>query len=100
MKEIVRKEPQEPVSGAIRTVRKNYAEIYDEDDDIFDHIIAELGPDKPIEKQLLRVREEIIGKSPINRNKFDKSKKAQVDKSIQTLQTKFARDRAGENMKF
>jgi len=37
--------------------------------------------------------------SYINRNKFNKSKKAQVDKSIQTLQSKFARDRAGENMK-
>jgi hypothetical protein len=35
----------------------------------------------------------------INDNKFDKSKQAQVDKSIQTLQSKFARDRAGENMK-
>jgi len=35
----------------------------------------------------------------INRNKFNKSRKAQVDKSIQTLQSKFARDRAGENMK-
>ena len=35
----------------------------------------------------------------INRNKYKKSKKAQVDRSIQTLQTKFARDRAGENMK-
>ena len=35
----------------------------------------------------------------INRNKFNKAKKAQVDKSIQTLQSKFARDRAGENMK-
>jgi len=35
----------------------------------------------------------------INRNKFNKSKKAQVNKSIQTLQSKFARDRAGENMK-
>jgi hypothetical protein len=35
----------------------------------------------------------------INENKFDKSKKAIVDKSIQTLQSKFARDRAGENMK-
>ena len=35
----------------------------------------------------------------INRNKYNKSKKAIVDKSIQTLQTKFARDRAGENMK-
>ena len=35
----------------------------------------------------------------INKNKFDKSKQAVVDKSIQTLQSKFARDRAGENMK-
>ena len=35
----------------------------------------------------------------INRNKYNKSKKATVDKSIQTLQSKFARDRAGENMK-
>jgi hypothetical protein len=35
----------------------------------------------------------------INQNKFDKSKQALVDKSIQTLQSKFARDRAGENMK-
>ena len=35
----------------------------------------------------------------INKNKFDESKQAQVDKSIQTLQTKFARDREGENMK-
>ena len=32
-------------------------------------------------------------------NKYNKSKKGKVDKSIQTLQTKFARDRAGENMK-
>ena len=35
----------------------------------------------------------------INKNKFDESKQAVVDKSIQTLQSKFARDRAGENMK-
>jgi hypothetical protein len=35
----------------------------------------------------------------INDNKFDESKQAVVDKSIQTLQSKFARDRAGENMK-
>ena len=35
----------------------------------------------------------------INDNNFDKSKQAEVDKSIQTLQSKFARDRAGENMK-
>jgi len=35
----------------------------------------------------------------INDNKFDKSKQAEVDRSVQTLQSKFARDRAGENMK-
>ena len=35
----------------------------------------------------------------INKNKYNKSKKAIVDRSIQKLQTKFARDRAGENMK-
>ena len=35
----------------------------------------------------------------INENKFNKSLKPQVDKAIQTLQSKFAVDRAGENMK-
>ena len=35
----------------------------------------------------------------INNNKFDKTKQSQVDKAVQTLQSKFARDRAGENMK-
>ena len=35
----------------------------------------------------------------VNENKYKKSKQAEVDRSIQTLQTKFARDRAGDNMK-
>jgi hypothetical protein len=35
----------------------------------------------------------------VNDNKFVESKKGAVDKAIQTLQSKFARDRAGENMK-
>ena len=35
----------------------------------------------------------------VNDNKYKKSKQAEVDRAIQTLQTKFARDRAGENMK-
>ena len=35
----------------------------------------------------------------INNNKFNTSKKTEVDTAIQTLQSKFARDRAGENMK-
>jgi len=35
----------------------------------------------------------------IENNKFKKSMQSRVDKAIQTLQSKFARDRAGENMK-
>jgi len=35
----------------------------------------------------------------VNDNKFKASKKDQVNKAIQTLQSKFATDRAGENMK-
>ena len=35
----------------------------------------------------------------IEDNKFKKSMQSQVDKAVQTLQTKFARDRVGENMK-
>ena len=35
----------------------------------------------------------------VNDNKFKKSQQSAVDKAIQTLQSKFARDRAGENMK-
>ena len=35
----------------------------------------------------------------IEENKFKKSMQSRVDKAVQTLQSKFARDRAGENMK-
>ena len=35
----------------------------------------------------------------VNENKFVKSQQSAVDKAVQTLQSKFARDRAGENMK-
>jgi len=35
----------------------------------------------------------------VNENKFVESQQSVVDKAIQTLQSKFARDRAGENMK-
>ena len=35
----------------------------------------------------------------VNNNKNKKSMQSRVDKAVQTLQTKFARDRAGENMK-
>ena len=35
----------------------------------------------------------------INKNKFNKAKQSEVDKAVQSLQSKFARDRTGENMK-
>ena len=35
----------------------------------------------------------------IDNNKYKKSMQSRVDKAVQTLQTKFARDRVGENMK-
>jgi hypothetical protein len=35
----------------------------------------------------------------IENNKYKKSMQSRVDKAVQTLQTKFARDRVGENMK-
>ena len=71
MKELVRKDPHKPVIESVRSIRKQFAEKHDDDDDVFDQIMAELGPDKPLEKQLLRVRKEIIGKTPINRDRFD-----------------------------
>mgnify|MGYP003112260637 FL=1 len=37
--------------------------------------------------------------SYVNKNKYNKARQAQVAKSVQTLQSKFGRDRAGENMK-
>ena len=37
MKEMVRKEPQKPVSDSIRTVRNLFSENLDYDDDLFDN---------------------------------------------------------------
>ena len=71
IKSIVRGDPQRPVTEAIKQVRRLYSERYDDDDVLFDQIMAELGPDKPLIRQLLRVRNEVIGKSPKNRNEFD-----------------------------
>ena len=61
----------EPVSDSVRCVRQAYAEKYEDDEELFDQIMSELGPDKPVEKQLLRVRQEIIGNTLTNRNLFD-----------------------------
>ena len=71
MKNIVRGNPVQAVGKAVRTVRIEAAENYGHDEDFYLHLIAELGCDSALEKQLLRVRAEVIGQTPKSRNAFD-----------------------------
>ena len=71
MKNIVRGDPVQPVGKAVRKVRVDAAEEYGEDEEFFWHLIAELGSDSALEKQLLRVRLEIYSPTPKSRNHFD-----------------------------
>ena len=71
MKEIVRADPVQPVGRAVRKVRVAAAEKYGDDEEFFMHLIAELGCDTALEKQLLRVRQEIYGPTPRSRNGFE-----------------------------
>ena len=71
MKNIVRKNPVQAVGKAVRAVRVEAAHEYSEDEDFYLHLISELGCDSALEKQLLRVRAEIIGQTPKSRNEFD-----------------------------
>ena len=69
MKEIVRKEPEKPVGNAVRKVRVEAAHQYaSKEPDFYMHLVAELGSDSALEKQLLRVRYEIYGSTPKSRN--------------------------------
>ena len=71
MKNIVRKNPVQAVGKAVRAVRVEAAHEYSEDEDFYLHLIAELGCDSALEKQLLSVWSEIIGPTPKTRNEFD-----------------------------
>ena len=70
MKDIVRKDPVKAVGKAVRKVREAAADEYGEDEDFYQHLDAELGTDSAIEKQLLRVRLEVIGQTPKSMNEF------------------------------
>ena len=70
MKEIVRRDPVRAVGKAVRTVRVEAAEEYGDDKEFYHHLISELGTDSALEKQMLRVRAEIIGPTPRSRNQF------------------------------
>ena len=71
MKSIVRANPALPCGQAVRTVRIQAATEFGNDDDFYKHLVAELGTDAALEKQLLRVRHEVIGPTPRSRNAFD-----------------------------
>ena len=68
MKELVRNDPVKPVSQAAKQVRIEAAEIYASDPEFYQHLLLELGSDSALEKQLLRVRYEIVGETPKSRN--------------------------------
>ena len=62
------------VGKAVRAVQIEAAREFGDDEMFYQHLVAELGTDSALEKQLLRVREEIIGKTPRSRNAFDPAK--------------------------
>ena len=71
MKVIVRNDPCKPVGKAVRAVRLEAAREYGDDENFHQNLVAELGTDSALEKQLLRVRAEVIGPTPKSRNTFD-----------------------------
>ena len=74
IKEIVRSDPVRAVGKAVRTVRVEAAEEYGDDKEFYHHLISELGTDSALEKQMLRVRAEVIGPTPRSRNMFNPEK--------------------------
>ena len=71
MKDIVRKDPAKPVSHAARVVRLEAAREYGDDEEFHQNLVSELGSDAALEKQLLRVRYEVMGETPRSRNAVD-----------------------------
>ena len=70
MKEIVRNNPTQAVGKAVRDIRVKASEEYRNDKYFYSHLIAELGTDSALEKQLFRVRHD-VGNTPSSRNDFD-----------------------------
>ena len=71
MKVLVKKSPANPVSDAIKKVKDEAEEKYGDNEELWTKIEYELGNDKALLKTLLRVRAEVIGKAPRNRNAFN-----------------------------
>ena len=71
MKEIVRSNPTQAVGKAVRAIRIKASKEYRREKEFYSHLIAELGTDSALEKQLLRVRGDVIGNTPKSRNGFN-----------------------------
>ena len=71
MKLLIRTDPTQACGEVVRKVRVEAANEYSDDDDFYNHLLAELGNDSALEKQMLRVRHEVIGPTPRSRNAFD-----------------------------
>ena len=70
MKSLVRQDPAKAVGKAVRAIRIEAAREYSEDEVFYQKLVAELGTDSALERQLLRVRAEVIGPTPRSRNEF------------------------------
>ena len=71
MKNLVRQNPTLPVREAIRKVKIEAAKQYSDNEELYCKIIAELGTESALDKQMYRVRTEIDGPTPKSRNDFD-----------------------------
>ena len=74
MKDLVRNDPAKPVGHAARKIREEAFEEYGDEGEFYDHLVSELGSEAALEKQLLRTRYEIIGRTPNSRNSFESVK--------------------------
>ena len=71
MCELVRKQPEEPVSVAGTNVLLKYSELYQSQPELWKEIIECVGEYSALDKRLYRARQKVVGKAPNNRNMFD-----------------------------
>ena len=65
--------PENPVAEARKTVILKYAEKYSDNQDLWAEVVEKVGDYDALDKRLLRARQKIIGKAPMNRDEFDPS---------------------------
>jgi hypothetical protein len=62
---------EHPVAEARKTVVLKFAEKYSDNQDLWAEVVEKIGDYDALDKRLLRARQKIIGKAPMNRNDFD-----------------------------